>query len=96
MKLTLEQVDHVANLARIALSDEERNELAVQLSSILTHIDTLRVVDTSTIAPTAGTVGASNVTRPDNIIPSWPADALLANAPDRQGDQFRVDAVLEQ
>ena len=95
MKLDRRDVEYVATLARIALDEADEERMADQLSSILTHIEKLREVDTSTIAPTEYAVDRLNVTRVDAVRPSWPAESLLANAPARQGDQLRVDAVFE-
>lgn len=96
MKLTEDVVDYVAALARIALTDDERSRLADQLSSILTHIDALRELDTSAISPTAYASTLRNVVRDDVVAPSMPVDILLANAPDREGDSLRIDAVFEE
>jgi len=96
VKLTTHDVAYVAALARIAIDEGDMERLTEQLSSILTHIDTLREVDTSHISPTEYAVTDSNVIRVDEPRPSLPVDNLLANAPDRQGDLLRVDAVFEQ
>lgn len=96
MKLTDGTVDYVAALARIALTGDERARLRDQLSTILSHLDTLRELDTSSISPTAYASALHNVVRDDVVVPSTPVDVLLANAPDRQGDLLRVDAVFEE
>lgn len=95
MRLGQHEVDYVAALARIALDDDERAQLAAQLSSILTHIDVLRSLDTSQISPTAYAAAAQNVTRADVARPSLPVEVVLQNAPDRFGSQLKVDAVFE-
>jgi len=96
MKLTEDAVDYVAALARIALTVDERVRLTDQLSSILTHIDALRELDTSSISPTAYVAALHDVLRDDVIVGSMPVDTLLANAPERMGDLLRVDAVFEE
>ena len=96
MSLTREQVEHVALLCRLALTDQEVERMREQLSSILEHVNRLREVDTSAIPPTASVLDLRNVMRPDRSRPSWPADDMLANAPDREGDLFRVRAILEE
>ena len=93
--LTREEVRHVAMLARLGLSDEEVETLRSQLGQVLEYIDILQQVDTSTVDPTAQVLSSLNVTRPDTARPSLPADQVLANAPGREGDFFRVPAVME-
>ena len=96
MSLTRAQVQHVAMLARLALSPEEEERMREQLSSILEHVNRLQEVDTAAIPPTASVLDLRNVERPDVARPSLPPEAILANAPDRAGDQFRVRAILEE
>lgn len=93
--LTREEVRHVAMLARLGLSDEEVETLRSQLGQVLEYIDMLQRVDTSAVDPTAQVLSSWNVTRPDTAGPSLPADQVLANAPGREGDFFRVPAVME-
>lgn len=95
MPLSREEVEHVARLAHIALSDAEVTVLTDQLSSIVDHVDRLRAIDTSTVEPTAQVTAIDNVMRADEERPSWPPEHLLANAPRRRDDFFEVDAVLE-
>src|SRR4051812_3045525 len=94
MKLTPEEVRHVAALARLGLSDEEVVRIGDQLSSILEHIAVLERVDTSSILPTAQVTTLSNVTRDDVVAPSLPRQAVLANAPRQRDGFFEVDAIL--
>lgn len=93
--LTSEEVRHVAMLARLGLSDEEVETLRSQLGQVLEYIDMLQQVDTSAVDPTAQVLSSWNVTRPDTARPSLPIDQVLANAPGREGDFFRVPAVME-
>lgn len=94
MRLTIEDVEHVAELARLGLSDEERERLRDQLSSILDHIADLQELDTDAIAPTAQVIALTNVMRDDEVTPSLPLEAVLHNAP-RQTDGFiEVHAIL--
>jgi aspartyl-tRNA(Asn)/glutamyl-tRNA(Gln) amidotransferase subunit C len=95
MKLTLEQVRHVADLARLGLRDDELEALASELSSILTYIDQLEQLDTAAIAPTAQVGELVDVMRDDEVRPSLDPEAALANAPSREGDYFRVRAMQE-
>jgi aspartyl-tRNA(Asn)/glutamyl-tRNA(Gln) amidotransferase subunit C len=94
--LTPEEVRHVAMLARLGLSDEEVETLRGQLGDVLEYIAMLEKVDTSQVPPTAPILSHLNVTRADEITESWSAEALLANAPEREGGFFRVPAVMEE
>ncbi len=96
MSLTREQVAHVALLCRLSLTEEELERMRGQLSSILEHVNRLQEVDTSTIQPTASVLDLRNVARPDASRPSLPPEDVLVNAPDREGDLFRVHAILEE
>ncbi len=94
MALTIADVEQVAALARLELSEDEKRSLRDQLSDILGHIAVLERVDTSAIPPTAQVIPLTNVLREDEVRPSLPREAALANAP-RQGDGFfTVSAVL--
>lgn len=94
--LTTDEVRHVAMLARLGLSDEEIETYRGQLVQVLDYIAMLQQIDTSRVPPTAQILSHLNVMRPDVARPSWPVEALLANAPDAEGDFFRVPAVLEE
>lgn len=93
--LSREEVEYVAMLARLGLSDEEKAQLQAQLSSILDYMRALSQVDTSAISPTAQVIPLHNVFRPDEPGPSLSVEAVLANAPDREGDFFRFPPVQE-
>jgi aspartyl-tRNA(Asn)/glutamyl-tRNA(Gln) amidotransferase subunit C len=95
MKLSLAQVDHVAKLAQLALTDQEREMFRDQLSSILGHAERLQELDTDDIPPTATVLPLQNVMRDDEIQPSLPLDDVLANAPAVEDNCFRVPLVLE-
>lgn len=95
MPLRREEVEHVARLAHISLSEDETTRLTEQLSAILDHIDRLDAIDTKGVEPTSQIVATANVMRADEVGPSWPAAGLLANAPRRRGGFLEVDAVLE-
>jgi len=77
------------------LGEDEKERMVAQLSRILDVIARIAEVDTSAIPPTAQVVALRNVTRPDVVRPSLSPDEVLANAPDREGDFFKVRAVLE-
>ena len=95
MRLTLEQVEHVANLARLGLTEEEKERFAEQLSAVLEYAEMLQKLDTAAIPPTAMVVPLQNVLRPDVVTPSLEREEALANAPRREGEFFRVPAILE-
>jgi aspartyl-tRNA(Asn)/glutamyl-tRNA(Gln) amidotransferase subunit C len=95
MKLSREEVLHIARLARVGLTESEINRLSEQLSHILENFEILQQVDTTDVLPTAQAIDLQSVVRDDEVAPSLPADDILANAPRREGDCFRVRAVLE-
>jgi len=95
MSLTPDEVAHVAMLARLGLTEEERARLSVELGAIIEHISALDEVDTSRVAETAQVGGLVNVWREDVERPSLPQQVALANAPDHDGSHFRVGAIQE-
>jgi len=88
---------HVADLARIGLTDEEIDRFTGQLSVVLDAVERLKTVDTSEISPTASTLPLVGVQREDAIRPGLTTDEALANAPKggRDGEFFRVQEILE-
>ena len=95
MKLSLAQVEHVARLAQLTLSDQEKELFREQLSSILEYAQRLQQLDTSAIPPTATVLPLENVMRDDQVRPSLPLADVLANAPNTEDGHFRVPVVLE-
>ena len=95
MKLSREEVLHIALLARLGLTDAEVDRLREQLSNILENFEILQQVDTSGIPPTAQSIPLQNVVKEDEVTPSLPQSQILANAPRKEGNFFRVRAVLE-
>lgn len=95
MKLDRAMVEHIAELAKLQLTDEEIERYAEQLSDILAYAERLQALDTDDIPPTASVLPLRNVLRPDAIAPSLPRDEALANAADTADGQFRVEAVLD-
>ena len=95
MSLTIEEVQHIARLARLELTEEQQEHYREQLSRILDYIARLRTLDTSDVPPTAGGGLAQMALRRDESRPSLPTDVLLANAPDTEDDQFKVPPVFE-
>jgi len=95
MKLTDEEIRHIALLARLGISDAEVEKFREQLSSILENMDILQQADTTGLAPTSQSVALENIYRPDETAPSLTADEVLANAPAQEDNSFKVNAVLE-
>lgn len=95
MKLSREEVKHIALLARLGLSEEEMEKFRGQLSNILENFEVLKQVDTSDVPPTAYPISLENVVREDEAAPSFTQSEILANAPHQEEGCFRVRAVLE-
>lgn len=89
-------MEHVAALARLGLTEEEVERFTGQLSNILEAVAALQQVDTSAVPPTASILPLQDVLREDAPAPGLDAAEALANAPDREGDHFRVQAVFER
>jgi aspartyl-tRNA(Asn)/glutamyl-tRNA(Gln) amidotransferase subunit C len=88
-------VEHIAHLARLALTDSEKEKFAAQLAGILSYVEKLRELDTSGIEPTSHVVTIGNVVREDKVSPSLAQDEALMNAPDRAGNLYRVPRIIE-
>ena len=95
MALSQDDVAKVARLARLKLSDEETVSLAGQLSRILDYVAILDELDVDNVEPMVHAVDLSNVLRPDELTPSLPRTAALANAPKTDGKYFLVPAIIE-
>jgi aspartyl-tRNA(Asn)/glutamyl-tRNA(Gln) amidotransferase subunit C len=95
MKLSYEQVRHVAWLARLGLSQEDVEKFTIQLSNILDNFEILKEVDTAGVPPAAHTIPLQNVTRRDDVADSYPQAEILSNAPKQEENCFKVQAILE-
>ncbi len=95
-KISRAEVEHVARLARLSLTDEEKTRMGEELSIILGYIDQLRDLDTSSVEPTSHAIPMVNVMREDEVRPSYPVEAMLGNAPEREGDFVRVPKIIEE
>ena len=95
MKLSREEVLHIARLARLGISETEVEKAREQLSNILENFEVLQQVDTSGVPPTAQSITLQNVMKDDEASASLPRTQILANAPQKEEDFFRVRAVLE-
>jgi aspartyl-tRNA(Asn)/glutamyl-tRNA(Gln) amidotransferase subunit C len=94
-KITRREVEHVARLARLELTEEEQERMTAQLDSILGYIDTLNELDTSQVEPTTTVIPMVSVMREDVVRQSLSQDEALANAPDREDVYFRVPRIIE-
>jgi aspartyl-tRNA(Asn)/glutamyl-tRNA(Gln) amidotransferase subunit C len=88
-------IEHVARLARLELTDEERARLREQLGVILEAAAKVSEVATDDVPPTAYAITRSNVLRPDEITPSLTTEEVLSNAPEVEDDRFKVPRVVE-
>lgn len=96
MKITKQDVEKVAKLARLEVTEAEKDAFAKQLSQILTHVEQLNRYDTKGVEPTSTVMGQVNVFREDVVRPSLPVDKALANAPEREADGFCVPKIVEE
>lgn len=95
MEITKQEVEKVAKLARLEITEAEKEAFAKQLSEILTHVEKLKQYDTKGVEPTATVLGQVNIFRDDIVRPSLPVDKALANAPEREADGFSVPKIIE-
>lgn len=95
MPLTLQDVEHIAKLARLQLSDEQKERYRGQLSTILEHIAKLQELDTRDVPPTMGVSLIEMSLRADEPRPGLDLESLMMNAPEKEGDQFKVPPVFE-
>ncbi len=89
-------VDHVARLARLDLSEEERRRMSEELSKILEHAERIQALDLDGVEPTSHAVAIRNVMRPDEVRPSLTQEEALSNAPAAEGGRFSVPRILEE
>lgn len=95
MSLTIEQVQHIANLARLELTDEELARYREQISTILDHFKALQAIDTEAVPPTSNISTFDSTLRTDQPRSGLDLDDLLRNAPDTDEHQFRVPPIFE-
>ena len=88
-------IEHVARLARLELTADEMTQLREQLGAILEHAAKVGEVATDDVPPTAQAIPRSNVLRPDEVRDSLPVEDVLANAPEREDDRFKVPRIVE-
>lgn len=95
MKITQETIQTVANLARLNLTEGEKEKLTTEMAGILAYVDKLNELDTEGVEPTQHVLDISNVLREDVTGPSFPREKILANAPSREDGCFKVPKVVE-
>ncbi len=96
MKIGVKDVEYVARLARLKLSDEEKEEFTVQLNDILTYMDKLNELDTQEVKPTSHVIPVKNVFRDDEVRESFPREPSLRNAPEKARGFYKVPKIIEQ
>ncbi len=95
MSLTIKEVEHIAELARLELTDAEKEQYCGQLSAILDYAQKLQQVDTSAIPPTSSVLPPRSVLREDVPVEGLTTSEVLQNAPSKKDDQFQVPVVFE-
>lgn len=95
MSITIRDVEHVAKLARLSLSEEEKRTFTEQMNAILKYAGKLNELDTEGVEPTSHAMPLANRLRDDEVRPSWPLEKVVKNAPEEEEGQFKVPAVLE-
>lgn len=96
MTIAIQDVEHIAKLARLRLTEEEKLRFQKELGKIIEYFDQLKKLNTEDIPPTTHVVPLENVLREDVVKPGLPVEEALANAPDRKGNYFRVPKVVEK
>ncbi|UHA74743.1 Asp-tRNA(Asn)/Glu-tRNA(Gln) amidotransferase subunit GatC [Paenibacillus sp. 481] len=95
MSIGIQDVEHVAKLARLNLSDDEKERFTEQLNAILKYAEKLNELNTDDVQATTHVLPIKNVMREDEVRPSLPIERVMANAPEEEDGQFKVPAVLD-
>jgi len=95
MPLSLKEVEHIAKLARLELTDEQKSRYRGQLEAILDHVAKLQELDTTDVPPTASTSAGGSPLRADEPHPGLSTDKAIKNAPEQEDDQFKIPPVFE-
>jgi aspartyl-tRNA(Asn)/glutamyl-tRNA(Gln) amidotransferase subunit C len=95
LKLTTQDVEYVAKLARLDVTNQEKEKFTAQLNDILLYIDKLNELDTTGVAPMSHAIAVTNAFREDKVSESLGTERALANAPDTRGEFFRVPKVID-
>ncbi|MBB6447769.1 Asp-tRNA(Asn)/Glu-tRNA(Gln) amidotransferase subunit GatC [Bacillus benzoevorans] len=94
-RITIDEVKHVANLARLAITEDEADKFAKQLDAIITFAEQLNELDTDNIEPTSHVLDMKNVFREDVAKPGLPVEEVVKNAPDHEDGQIKVPAIID-
>ena len=94
MSVTIKDVEHIAKLAKLEFSDEEKEKFTHQFNDILKYIEQLNSLDTSNVEPLSHVIELQNVFREDSVRPSIPTEEALKNAPDKTEEHFKVPKVI--
>ncbi len=95
MKITKQEVEHVAKLARLELTEQDKDKLIEQMSNILTYVEKLNELDTTGVEPTSHVLDITNVLRQDVTVGSLSQEQALGNAPDKAAGHYRVPKIIE-
>lgn len=95
MKIGNKDVEHVARLARLRLTEEEKEKFGKQLNRILKYVEKLNELNTENVKSISSVVPLKNVLREDELKPSLPVENVLSNAPDKKGEYFKVPRIIE-
>jgi aspartyl-tRNA(Asn)/glutamyl-tRNA(Gln) amidotransferase subunit C len=95
LKISKEQVEHVAHLARLNLTEEEKIQMTKDMEAIIEFADQINELDISDVEPTAHVIPINNVFREDVVRPSMDRDELLSNAPNKEDGCFSVPKIVE-
>lgn len=96
MSISPEEVEHIAKLARLQLTEEEKKRFQVELGKIIEYFDQLKKLDTENVPPMTHAVPIENVLREDQVKPSLPVEEALQNAPEKKDSYFQVPKVVGQ
>jgi aspartyl-tRNA(Asn)/glutamyl-tRNA(Gln) amidotransferase subunit C len=94
-RITMDEVKHVANLARLAITEEEAEKFTDQLDAIISFAEELNELDTENVEPTSHVLDMKNIFREDVAKPGLPVEEVLKNAPDHENGQIKVPAIIE-
>lgn len=94
-RITLDEVKHVANLARLAITEEEAEKFTKQLDAIISFAEELNELDTENVEPTSHVLDIKNVLREDTAKPGLPVEDVLKNAPEQESGQIKVPAIID-
>ena len=92
--ITKQEIEHLAKLSRLELSEEEKSRFQTELSSILDYVSKLQEIDTQNVEPISQITGLSNIQRKDKIEDFENKEGIFENAPQKQGDFFKVKTIL--